>query len=97
MTKEQYLLTKVMEEASEIIERASKAQRFGLYQIQSGHTLTNQRRLIEEFLDLVAVLEMLDILPDLEADVNLRFIEEKQKKVLYYMEYSELLGVLDKR
>lgn len=96
MNVEQYLLTKVMEESSEIIERASKAQRFGLYQIQSDQDKTNCKRLIEEYLDLVAVLEMLDIIPDWDADVNMNFIEAKKKKILYYMEYSRLLNVLDK-
>lgn len=96
MTTEQYLLTKVMEECAEIIERASKAQRFGLEQVQSGQDQTNCQRLIEEFLDLIAVLEMLNIIPDFNADVNINFIEDKKKKVLYYMNFSRLLGVLDK-
>ena len=52
LTNRDYLLTKLMEECGEIIQRAAKIQRFGLEEIQDGHSENNQQRLQAELTDL---------------------------------------------
>lgn len=52
MKIDQYILTKIAEEASEVAQRALKAAQFGPDQIEPGQELTNAERLIEEVYDL---------------------------------------------
>lgn len=56
---ERELLTILIEEASEIQQRATKALRFGLDEIQPGQPLNNAQRLDYEIGDFVAVLRRL--------------------------------------
>lgn len=59
MNRAQYLLTCTSEECDEVGQRASKAVRFGLSEIQSGQDLTNAQRIVYEFNDLFAVMQEL--------------------------------------
>jgi hypothetical protein len=59
MGPDQFLLCKIAEEASEVAQRALKAQQFGLGEVQSGHPLNNMDRLIEELKDLRTVADEL--------------------------------------
>jgi hypothetical protein len=52
LTKDQYLLTLVMEECDEVSQRASKAIRFGLDERQPGNPYSNAERLVGEIIDL---------------------------------------------
>ena len=67
MTRLEHLLTTVAEEAVEVAQRATKALRFGLEQVQEDaddrpeqnpERLTNRQRLMDEFFQLRAVLGM---------------------------------------
>jgi len=107
--EEQYLLTCLAEEASEVAEeacklvkRATKALRFGLQEIQEGQDKTNLERMVDvinlisyELNDLIAVLEVLNH-NDLELlGLNNRSqIAAKKEKLKKYMQLSKERGIL---
>lgn len=87
--KPQYLLTKVIEEATEISQAATKSLTFG---INNHNPLTpnksNADDIINEFYHLDAMIEMLqqeDILPKLTKEEELKIKNEKKRKVNNYM------------
>lgn len=89
-----YLLTCVAEECSEICKEATKGIRFGLHD-QWEEKPTAHDALIAEYYDLVAVMEMLfenKILckPSEEKIVNM--IEHKKHRVRHFMKYSAERG-----
>lgn len=93
MTTTEHLLTILGEECAEVHQRASKALRFGLDEIQPGQTLTNAERVMQEFDDLYAVVLMLQnraLLPGRTA----RNVQEKQDKVNKFICYSAECGTL---
>lgn len=66
MTEKECLLLITMEElaevsieASSLAQRISKALRFGMKEIQSGQYLDNEERLVNEFNDLYAMMQIL--------------------------------------
>lgn len=89
MTREQYLLDVLAEECAEVAQRASKAIRFGLDETQAGWSVTNRQRLEQELGDLVGVMNMLGLKPDLDA------VAKKAEKVERYMGYSRDLGLVE--
>lgn len=95
MNTTEYLLSCLIEECAEVIQRATKAQRFGLREVQPEQELTNEQRLAAELADLTATLELL-------WNEGLRlFTEEgavnaKKAKVKKFMDYSRELGTLHK-
>lgn len=91
MTRQEYLLLVLAEEAAEIVHRASKAMRFGLDETQPDHVDNNFVRLIHELNDLVAVADLVE-----PMWMDERLIDAKKLKVAKYMRYSEGLGRLDK-
>jgi len=93
----EYLLTCLAEEHVEAAQRAHKAQRFGVREIQPGQDLTNAERLVREHLEAVAVFEMLleaGVLPKHSAITDRALIDAKKTKVLEFMRYSAKLGTL---
>lgn len=88
MNKIEHLLTILTEECVESAQRATKAIRFGLEEIQPGQPEDNRRRLEREMAEAVAVFEML----------GLRIRDEdkavKREKVEKFMAYSRELGTL---
>lgn len=91
MTIRQALLLKIMEECDELSQRASKAIHFGLEEIQEGQLLTNEERLRDEFIDLIAATNMV---------ISKVYIDPKELKVRYdkihkYMDYSKSLGLVE--
>lgn len=67
MDRQDHLLIRAMEECAEVQQRLSKALVFGLERVQQAANdrpeqnpdrLTNRERIIEEYNDLVAVMEM---------------------------------------
>ena len=56
---ERELLVILMEECAEVTQRASKALRFGVSEVQPGQPHTNAERLTDEIGDLIAVLARL--------------------------------------
>ena len=105
MTRIQALLGLLMEECDEVSQRASKAQRFGVEEVQRGqeHPRTNGERIMGETIDFVAVYEMLSEatggqVPSMEEVLKRRgFIEQKKRKVEKYLDYSIELGQVEPR
>lgn len=103
MTREEHLLTILAEECSEVAQRASKAIRFGLLEIEPGQPKTNAERIMDELNDLIAVYQMLAgpmVSPTMEAfrmdpDDMWAAIRAKQAKVEKFLRYSSELGTLD--
>lgn len=60
MNRAEYLLVQAGSEGNEVAHRASKALHFGLQEVQPGKDMTNAQRLAQEYVDLVAVMEMLE-------------------------------------
>lgn len=97
MTRTEHLLTQLGEECSEVAQRASKALRFGLREIESGQQYTNAQRIMIEFVDLLAVMALLQTdghleVPD-EASSSL-LIGKKKAKVEQYLKYAKVCGTL---
>lgn len=96
MNRVEHLLTILTEECAEIAQRATKAQRFGLLEVEPGQTANNCARINEEVNDLFAVLEMLHREPGgfgiMTADIKL--IMAKKEKVEKFLEYSRSIGTL---
>jgi len=92
MNRTEHLLTCAAEECNEIAQRVSKALRFGLDDMQVGQGLSNAERIVQEFRDLQAVMEMLEDEFIVEPCVWIRdvqAIEEKKAKVEKYLRYAE--------
>jgi hypothetical protein len=110
LNREQYLLTVVSEEASEVAEEASKlvkritkAIRFGLEEIQEGQQLDNNQRIgvvvmamVTELNDLIGAMEMLGFDTEkLFQDFNYRpQVEAKKERIEKYMKLSKSRGIV---
>lgn len=94
----QYLLICLIEECAEVQHRATKAMRFGLDEIQPNQPMNNDDRLREELHDLFAVIELLAArsVGGMNS-LNRERIDQKKEKVLHFMAYSRMLGILEKR
>lgn len=100
MTRLEHLLVRAMEECNEVAQRLSKALIFGLDQIQEDpddqpqqnpERLDNRERIRREYVDLKAVLEMVDV----QLTGHLRGeIHAKQAKVERYLDRSRRCGTL---
>lgn len=96
MTRQEMILTLVTEECAETAQRATKAIRFGLNEIQENQDLNNMERLIYEFNDLVAVMELLrdeDIITIPIYDQTA--INLKKVKINIYLEISAAYKTLN--
>lgn len=85
-----YLLTCVAEECSEICKEATKGIRFGLHD-QWEEKPTAHDALIAEYYDLVAIMEMLfenKILCKPSEEEIVKMIEHKKHRVRHFMKYS---------
>ena len=95
MTRDEHLYTIAGEEGVEIAQRCSKAVRFGGAEVQPGQPLDNRTRILQEFADLVAVLEMLGFTIGIPEHSALRmWIEAKKLKVEQFLRYSAKCGTL---
>jgi RNA-splicing ligase RtcB len=95
MNVREYLMDQIAEECAEIAQRAMKANRFRLEEIQEGQFESNSERLIRELNDLFATIELAgeeNWLP--QQIVNRDMIEAKKEKLRKYMFYSRDLGTL---
>lgn len=97
LNKTEYLLICLIEECAEIQQRATKALRFGLTEIQKDQLLTNAQRINGEVNDFNAVLEILknrrDI-PEQADDEEIKAIMDKHQKLHEYGKLSIELGIL---
>ena len=94
MNRVNYLLECASEECAEVIQRISKALRFGLNEIQPGQELTNAQRLEYELHDLYAIIDLIAQEGIISKYINDEAIDAKQEKVEKYYNYSKELGVV---
>lgn len=97
MNRADYLLSHLAQECNEVAIRCTKAQMFGLDEIQPGQEFTNRERITHELADLLAMCETMrdeGVLPDMsgiETDIR---IGEKKDKAAKFANYSRELGRL---
>lgn len=96
MTRTEHLLDILIEECAEVIQRATKAKRFGLKETQPGQEHDNAERISYELADLFAVVELLE---EEEALVEPHYLDgailnAKKEKVEKYLKYSVECGTL---
>jgi len=60
MNRLEHILTITAEECNEVAQRITKALRFGLSNVEEGQPFNNLERIMHEYNDLVAMLEMLE-------------------------------------
>lgn len=91
MNRSEYLLIQAGSECNEVAHRASKALHFRLKEIEPGQGFTNAQRLVGEFVDLLAVMEMLEEqgLVQIPTGAELdSLIATKKAKVKKYIRYA---------
>ncbi len=88
LNREQYLITKLAEEASEIAQIALKAQQFGMDEICPKLPESNKQRIHKELNDLLGVVEMLNTEYNFDYRPNDIEIAAKINKVNKYYGYS---------
>ena len=98
MNLDDYLLSHLAQECCEVAIRCTKAQMFGLDEIQPEQPLTNRQRNAEELAvvgALVCLMEEIGILPEFsDRDMNAR-ISAKHRKAKEFRGYSRELGRLE--
>ena len=94
MTPAQYLLSVLMEECNEVAHATSKINRFTVHDSHTPGGPTNLETLILEWNDLIAVKEMVEAELRIKIEANQERIAAKKQRVLEYMSYSRLLGVV---
>jgi hypothetical protein len=93
MNRLDHILWNVAEECAEVAQRASKAARFGLEERQEGQEFNNAERLMHEFADLEAAMDMLVEGGHVSIPVDyLDRIEAKKERFEKYLERSKLHG-----
>lgn len=91
MNRLEHLLWVLAEECAEVAQRASKAARFGMDEVQPGQELTNEERLWQEMNDLCATGEMLITLRG-QGGLNRSAVDAKKAKVEKFLLYSAECG-----
>lgn len=95
MTRIEHLLWLLAEECAEVAQRASKAARFGLGEVQPGQDLTNARRIVQELDDLLATVVMLEDEGCLPSSGGEEASLAKRAKVEEFLRYSAECGTLE--
>lgn len=101
MTREQYLLQCLQEECAEVVQIASKYNRFGpeSFSPADPEKRTNRAKLTQEVIDLMALVQavgMNGLLLDQTPKDAEQGIQAKLTRLDKYMEISEQLGYLQK-
>lgn len=95
MNKQEYLLTVLSEECSEIIKDVAKAQRFGLNDVNPTTGKTNKEAIQAEVNDAFGTLFLLSEAGFLDTDfISEELALKKAEKVKKWMKYSEEQGCL---
>ncbi|HZC22225.1 MAG TPA: hypothetical protein VE866_02720 [Candidatus Binatia bacterium] len=95
MNRTAHLLTILSEECAKVAQRASKASRFGLAEIQPGQDFTNAERIMHEVAHITAVIRMLESAGALEVPEDFEDrIGLKMVNVDHYLDYSRDCGTL---
>lgn len=90
-----HLLVTLAEECAEVIQRITKAQRWGLHEVQPGQPLNNEQRVEYELNDLIAVVTMLLRLGVFPSFNDAEAIKAKVAKVEHFMRYAREIGELE--
>ena len=96
MNKQEYLLIKLAEEASEIAQMAIKTAQFGMDEVYQIQDKTNSERLAGEITDLKAVIEMIEDHSGINLNLGREAMDKKKEKVNFYMGVCKNIGSLDK-
>jgi NTP pyrophosphatase (non-canonical NTP hydrolase) len=90
MNEQEYLLTVLAEECSEVTQESCKALRFGLHDINPSDPTKgdNKRRMERELAELLAVAEMLGLIVRDEDKAS------KVERLKKFMDYSRKRGTL---
>jgi len=95
MNHTEHLLTCLAEECAEVQQAISKALRFGLDDVNPNAGITNANDIGREFIDVVAVMEMLVDSGVIKLPPNrLARTEQKKSRVNQWMAYAEERGTL---
>lgn len=97
MTSEENLLLTAMEECDEISQAISKCLRFGMGGKRKPSSETNEKHVITEYYQLMAVMEMLfddGIIHTISREERMEIKEKKKAKVLAYQEKSREAGLI---
>lgn len=97
MCRADYLLSHLAQECAEVIVRITKAQMFGLDEIQPGQGYTNWQRIMHEMADVIAIGEVMNSEGILERSFSTvdEYIERKKQKAAGFSNYSRELGRLE--
>jgi hypothetical protein len=98
MNRAEHILTILGEEGVEVAQRCSKALRFGLKERQPRHQSNNAMQIYEEYLDMIAVMEMAieeGLMPEPFEPFAEQWKKEKKAKVEKFLEYSRQIGTLN--
>ena len=93
MNTTEHLLTKLIQECSEVIKDASKALIFGIDDHEPGQKLTNREKLTIETSEIIASIEMLEA-SDIIGCPIIEVIEDKKRRVIKGMNYAREKGKL---
>lgn len=93
MNRLEHLLTQLGEECAEVAQRASKAARFGIMEVQPGQDMNNARRITNEVEDMIGVVELLQAEGVLPQPDRSR-INAKKEKIEKYLRYARECGTL---
>ena len=95
MNRTEHLLTCLAEECAEVQQAIAKALRFGLDDGRPGVGLSNAQDIGREFVDVVALMEMLVDSGVIKLPPNrLARTEQKKSRVEEWMAYAEQRGAL---
>lgn len=105
MTREKFLLLKLIEECAEVAQRASKQIQFGAQETQGKGSpskdpspdtqLTNAQRLLGEIIDFAVIVDLLYDAKQIPDSSEVDFDQAKETKIAKlnkYLAYSRQLG-----
>jgi len=91
----EHLLTVLCEECAEVQQAASKALRFGIKDSRPGTDSTNAQDIEKEFIEAMAVRDMLREFGVINQPANSKQIyDDKRKRVVKYLELARKNGTL---
>jgi NTP pyrophosphatase (non-canonical NTP hydrolase) len=92
MNKLQYLMSLLMEEASEVSQAANKCNRFTPEHVYEAYGNSNLERLQIEITDFMTVLNMIE--EELKTEFSKEPSQAKRERIELYMHASRLMGTL---
>lgn len=97
MDQREYLFVKLIEEAAEMQQAATKALTFGLQSTYPGSQITNETQMINEFIECGAIMkELMDagFIRDVGEEYFNGIIANKLERLESSMQLSRILGTL---